>query len=586
MASDRETWLQPRGVSTRRPARRAALPLSAVELGALYAAGCALASSLELPISLERGLQALLATLPVEALAVLLPDWGRQEMDICATQRLGGRAQPTFRRIDLAALPPAGGALEVFPWAPGAAPPTGPLLAAPIRAAGCTLGLLVVALPAGRPPLTSLGFVERLGEQLGQAVRNARLFEATRTEADRLAALGAVGSAMRRPLPVQRLLQQALGQLLATTNLDLAVIYLREEGEAGWTIAASAGIARQPAARLAPRAQATRRSSAPLVPRRPLVEEDLPPVPGRSTPRCLMHLPLRSPGRVLGVLTVGSYRERHFAPGALELLAGVAAQIALSLDNALLHREARLGAAELARANLALEQALRSKDQFLANVTHELRRPLAPARLVLETLLENPPGRIPPERQQQLLRNALNNLDSLNALVSELLDAVRVEQQARPADNVLLDLGALARRTLAAMQPLGEERGLEVRSLIPRAPVHVRGDPQALGRVIANLLSNAVKFNRQQGSILLQLEESEGRAVLSVTDTGIGIPRHARPHIFERFYQADGSSTRMHDGLGLGLFIAREIVEQHGGQIRFDTEEGVGTTFTVTLPVA
>jgi len=558
------------------------------ELQALDAVGGALCSSLELRTSLSRGLQSLLQQRPYLAAGALLPDWASQELEVHTAARTGDQVEYGFWRVDLLAL--AGS--PAVAWAPLVAPARqaepsarATVHIAPLRADGLALGMLVVVAPSGSPSLSSQPFLIALGERFGQAVRNARLYDSARTEADQLAAISAVGDAARRLLPERQLLAQAIRQVLAVTNLDLAAIYLRNGSGDAFTLAAHAGVSRRLAARLIPRLPA--RFPAHVAAPQPVFEEGLggPGTRGRA-PRCLMHVALRSPGRDLGILTVGSYRDAHFAPGAARVLTAVAGHIATGLDYALLYREAKDRAADLARANEAINAALHSKDQFLANVTHELRRPLAPARMVLETLLETPEGRLSPQRKEQLLRNALGNLDSLNALISELLDAARMERSTERLARELVDLGAIIHQALVAIRPLAEERNLRLQALVPAAAIHVYGDPQALGRVVGNLLSNAIKFNRSRGSVLVQLERSGNLAVLSVTDTGIGIPRHAQPHIFERFYQADGSSTRAHDGVGLGLYIAREIVERHGGEIRFTSEEGVGTTFTVALPLA
>lgn len=555
------------------------------ELQALDAVGQALASSLELGPCLSRGLQALLEQSPCLAAAILLPCWPSRELEVYTARREGEGIQASFRRLDLLALSEA----PAIVWPPerpqaSLAPPAiRGVETAPLRAGGLALGVLaVVPSPTSPAPRRLLA---ALGERFGQAVANARLFEGVRAEADQLAAINSVGDIARRPLPTRELLGQAVRRVLAVTNLDLAALYLRESGGDGLAVAACAGLTRSRAAGLIPRLppRAAARGAAP----KPVVEEAIGDTSaGRRKPRCLMHVPLLSPGRDLGVLTVGSYHHDHFAPGAAWLLIAMASHIALGLDYALLYREARERAAELARANEAMKAALHSKDQFLANVTHELRRPLAPARLVVETLLETPEGKLSPQRRERLLRNALANLDSLNALISELLDAARMERSPAPLERQLVDLAALARQSIASIRPLAEERSLRVQAILPPASVYVYGDAQALERVVGNLLSNAVKFNKARGSVLVQLERSGGQAVLSVTDTGIGIPAHAQPHIFERFYQADASSTRAHEGMGLGLYIAREIVRQLGGQIRFDTREGVGTTFTVTLPLA
>lgn len=548
------------------------------EMEALDAVGQSLSSSLELHSSLVHGLLALLEAWPCHAAGLLLPSWASQELEVHTAWRAGQQVETGFRRIDL--LAPT--ARLAVAWAPPRLVADGAVQVAPLRAGQQALGLLAIVAPAGTRELRQ-PFLEALGQRFAQAVANARLYEDVRAEADRLAAISAVGDAARRPLPVGRLLSQALRQVLAVTDLELAAVYLRDAESGATSVAAHAGMSHRLAARLVARLPTRARTSATL----PLVEEDLAGAgSGARTPLCLMHISLRSPRRDLGFLTVGSYSRPHFAPGATRLLMAVANQIALGLDYALLFREAKERAAELVRANEAMNAALHSKDQFLANVTHELRRPLAPARMVLETLLEAPEGHLSPQRKERLLRNALNNLDSLNGLISELLDAARMEKTAEPPGREIVDLGALVRQAIASIRPLAEESKLRLQAIVPAAPVRVYGDAQGLGRVVGNLLSNAVKFNKRRGSVLVQLERSGNQAVLSVTDTGIGIPVHAQPHIFERFYQADGSSTRTHEGVGLGLYIAREIVEQHGGQIRFDTQEGVGTTFTVTLPLA
>jgi len=555
---------------------------------------------------LERAMQALLDALPYSNARILLLDWQTHEVEVYTGRGCGHQCELSFRRLDLLSLSPAtpdAATLAALPVPDDEATSPGQwLLASPITARGEVLGLLTACLDPGRRSLRrERRLLDSIASQVGAAVENARLYERARREADRLAAVNAVGSAVRRSLRIPRLLDEALCQLLAVTNLELGVVFLRHGESGALSIAARSGMSRQLAVRLGDRLQEQPDLGARGSPgsSQVVIEEDLAVLAqrqrsGARIPRCLMHIPLRSPERSLGIMTVGSYTQRHFAPGAVDLLAGMGSHISLALENAHLYEETQASARhlaaineKLAQANEALREAIRSKDQFLANVTHELKRPLAPARLVVETLLEAPPGKLSPQRQERLLRNALNNLDNLNALVSDLLDAVRLQRQSHPSTNETVDLRIVARNSLAAMRPLAEVRGIQLHSIIPAGAIKVQGDPEALARVLTNLLSNAIKFNKERGSVLVQLERTAAeQAVFSVTDTGIGIPAHARRHIFEHFYQADSSSTRTHEGLGLGLFIASGIVEQHGGQIRFDTEEGVGTTFTVVLPLA
>jgi signal transduction histidine kinase len=568
------------------------------DLKALDAAGRALGSSLDLRAALERALTLLLGKLRYRAFDVLLVDWETCEIEIYSG-RHARRSRPTFQRVDLQKLPAHGAVtLDAVAACDGSrsASQPGRLLASPITGNGRALGFLAASLPARRRSIRrERSLLGRIGRRIGAAVVNARLYEQARREADRLAAVNLVGSAVRRSLRVPSLLDEALRQLLAVTNLEFGVVFLAGKETSHLSAAARAGMSDELAAALGEEVERELKLREPSPGnRKPIAYEDL---PGRregwrKPPRCLMHIPLCSLAHTFGVLSVGSASQRHFAPAATDFMRTMGGQISLALENAHLYEETeeyarRLAAinAELSRANEALREAMQSKDQFLANVSHELKRPLAPARLAVETLLEAPRGKVAPQRQERLLRNALSNLDNMDALVSQLLDAVRLQRQPQPSTDEITDLRSVVRRSLAAMRPLAEARGIQVQSIISSRAIKVAGDAEALGRVCTNLLSNAVKFNREGGSVLVQLEESAaGEAVLSVTDTGVGIPAHARRHIFDPFYQADASSTRAHDGLGLGLYIAKGIVEQHGGQIRFDTEEGAGTTFTVALP--
>ncbi len=566
----------------------------------LDSVGQALGSSLEIDASLTGAIRALLDAQRYSGVAVLLLDWDSQEIVTYSGLRSSGRSHIDLERHDLLALPqyPKGTAPVVPLKSLSSRAGIGSLLTSPIVAAGQVLGVLAVTgkPTAGRKPYERR-LLRSIAQRIGTAVSNARLYAQAREEADRLAAVSAVGDAVRRSLHVPRILSDALRQLLLVTDLEFGVIYLISEAEGTLSVAARASLSPQTARWIRKHIRQRLGHQLTILDGQPTIEEDLPTgdnaPQGTEAPRCLMHVPLTFRSRPLGLLTVGSHTQSHFAPRAVELLAAMGSQISLALENVRLYEKYRTSARELevtntqlAETNEALRDAIRSKDHFLANVTHELKRPLAPARLVVEALLESP-ERFSAQRQEKMLRNVLDNLDSMDTLVTELLDAVRLQRQPFPSLTETIDLRTVTRRSLAAMRPLAEARGVKLHAIIPSAPIRVRGDPEGLARVVANLLSNAVKFNREAGSVLVQIESTaEGTAVLSVTDTGVGIPPHARPRVFEHFYQADSSSTRAHEGLGLGLYIAKGIVEQHGGRIRFDSQEGVGTTFTVTLPLA
>jgi signal transduction histidine kinase len=134
------------------------------------------------------------------------------------------------------------------------------------------------------------------------------------------------------------------------------------------------------------------------------------------------------------------------------------------------------------------------------------------------------------------------------------------------------------------LRPLAEEKDVSLTTEL--APAEVIGDPVHLAQVVTNLLSNAVQYNRRDGAVRVELSSTSGDAILSVTDTGCGIPDADRPHLFERFYRVDKARARASGGNGLGLAICKSLVEAHGGTIGFESKAGAGSTFWVRLPSA
>jgi signal transduction histidine kinase len=189
--------------------------------------------------------------------------------------------------------------------------------------------------------------------------------------------------------------------------------------------------------------------------------------------------------------------------------------------------------------------------------------------------------------QRQMLEIALTNVDKLGAVITELLDVVRLGAESEASVGRIFDLRALAEDGVNALRPQSEAKEVTLLVNLPDAPVEVNGDQRKIGRVLSNLLGNAVKFNRPGGEVRLCVERKDDQwAQVSVSDTGIGIPEEAMDKVFSRFFQVESVSTRVHEGLGLGLAIVKEYVEQGGGEIWVESEEGKGSVFTFTLPLA
>ncbi|WP_028103622.1 sensor histidine kinase [Pseudoduganella violaceinigra] len=223
------------------------------------------------------------------------------------------------------------------------------------------------------------------------------------------------------------------------------------------------------------------------------------------------------------------------------------------------------------------------KNEFIATVSHELRTPMTSIRASLSMLVDGGAGDLPAD-VRHLVNIAYQSSERLVRLVNDVLDIEKIEAGKMEFRNdalpiaPLLDEAINAVRGSAAQRPVALEREGNSRGL------QVRGDRDRLVQVLVNLLSNAIKYSPQFNSVTLGCEAVPEGVRLSVSDNGPGIPQAFRARIFGKFAQADSSDTRLKGGTGLGLAICRAIVEQHGGTIGFDTEEGRGTTFHVTLP--
>ena len=237
---------------------------------------------------------------------------------------------------------------------------------------------------------------------------------------------------------------------------------------------------------------------------------------------------------------------------------------------------------ELVAARQKAEDANRMKDEFLAVVSHELRTPLN-ALMGWVALLRG--GTLRPERSAYALEVIDRNADALARLVGDLLDVARSLTGRLQIEPARADLAEIARPVVDAMRPSAEARHVTM-TFSADPPAIVWADARRMEQVVWNLVSNAVKFTPPGGRVDVAVASRDGFAVLSVADTGRGIDPAFLPHLFQRFRQEDAGSTRHHGGLGLGLAIARHLVELHGGTIEGTSAgEGRGARFTVVLPL-
>jgi PAS domain S-box-containing protein len=292
----------------------------------------------------------------------------------------------------------------------------------------------------------------------------------------------------------------------------------------------------------------------------------------------LLVAPLLARGRTLGALslaTAGS--RRRYGEADLPLVEDLARRLATAVDNATLYHEAR-------EAFQQAEEASRLKDEFLATLSHELRTPLN-AIIGWAHLLRG--GQLDQAGTARALETIDRNAKVQAQLISDVLDVSRIIRGKLQLEIRLLELPAVIEAALDALRPAADGKGVRIQSTLDPESGLVSGDPNRLQQVLWNLLSNAIRFSPRGGRVQVSLARTGAHVEVRIVDDGAGIAPEFLPHVFERFRQADASSTRKHSGLGLGLAIVRHIVELHGGVVEaFSEGEGKGSAFVVKLPLA
>ena len=285
--------------------------------------------------------------------------------------------------------------------------------------------------------------------------------------------------------------------------------------------------------------------------------------------------PLISQGQLFGTLSFGSYRRTQFTLAETELLQALCDQVAIALERANLVNS-------LQQQTEQLRQADRLKDEFLAVLSHELRSPLNPI-LGWTRLLQG--GRLTEAQTSNAFVTIERNAKLQSQLIEDLLDISRIMRGKLTLNATSVSLATVVTAALETVRLAAEAKQIQIETAIDDRVQSVSGDPGRLQQVIWNLLSNAVKFTDEGGRIEVRLAQMGHHVQLQITDTGKGISPAFLPHVFDYFRQEDGSTTRRFGGLGLGLAIAHQIVELHGGKIWVESAgEGYGATFAFQLP--
>jgi GAF domain-containing protein/DNA-binding response OmpR family regulator/anti-sigma regulatory factor (Ser/Thr protein kinase) len=420
-----------------------------------------------------------------------------------------------------------------------------------------------------------------LAGQAAVALENRRLFQDVQARVNELTILTRIGRRLASTLDLDEILASVIEESFNATKATNGGILLYNEHENALEVRTMRGFAPEIEARyighmihahegLAGRVLNT--GEAVLV-NDVTQEPDYQEIDSRT--RSELILPIRQGGLLLGVLNLESPLVNGFSQSDVQLLEAMADQAAVAITNARAYEAER-------QAVERMREVDRLKTQFLANMSHELRTPLNSIIGFSRVMLRGIDGPLT-DMQSTDLTSIYNSGQHLLGLINNILDLSKIEAGKMELAIESVNLVDIAKTVMSTAVALVKDKAVKLEQDVPQDLPTVMADQTRVRQIILNLVSNAAKFT-EHGSIRLSMVAMPKEVMISVTDTGIGIPQDKIEHIFEEFTQVDASTTRKYGGTGLGLAITRRFVEMHKGRIWVESQEGVGSTFNFTLP--
>ncbi len=466
----------------------------------------------------------------------------------------------------------------------------------PLKARDRILGVLTfVNTESSRHyTLEDMALAEGLANRAALTVDNARLYrteqhtrQAAERTSDRLLRLQAVSTALSQALTPAQVATAVVEQGLNSLGAHAGTVVLLNDSGTELEIVGTVGFPqdvvdkwqRFPVSQQVPMADAVRGKAPVLVESFAKWSDRYPglgPLASITGSQALIAFPLIVEGHTIGAMGLSFLQPQSFSEDDRAFMLALAQQCAQALERARLYQTEQ-------RLRAQAEAANRIKDEFLATVSHELRTPLT-AIVGWSSMLRT--SQLDHETTARAIETIERNAKAQTQIIEDLLDVSRIITGKLSLDARSTELDSIIRTALEALSPAAATKGLIIESELDAGAGTVWGDPSRLQQVMWNLLSNAVKFTPRGGKIEARLRRVESHVQISISDTGQGISPEFLPFVFDRFRQADGTSTRVHGGLGLGLAIVRHLVEMHGGVVRAESAgEGLGATFTVELPL-
>jgi hypothetical protein len=466
----------------------------------------------------------------------------------------------------------------------------------PLKARGKILGVLtfVNAEAHRHHTLEDLALAEDLANRAALAVDNARLYQAemeirlaAERTSDLLKRLQSVSESLSQALTQQQVASAVVEQAINSIGAHAGTVVLLDKAANELEIVGTVNFPPEVVKKWerfslnqqVPIADAIRSNS-------PVVVESfaewsdyypgLGPLASVTGSQALVAYPLIVKGHTIGAIGLSFPSRQNFSEDDRSFMMALSQQCAQALERARLYETEQ-------KLRTQAEAANRMKDEFLATVSHELRTPLN-AILGWSQMLKT--GNLGEIAKEKALTTIERNAKAQTQLIDDLLDVSRIITGKLRLDIRAVDLSSVIIASVDAVRPAAEAKEIRLQMLLDPQAGPISGDSDRLQQIVWNLLSNAVKFTPKGGRVQVRLERINSHVEIVVSDTGIGIDEEFLPHVFDRFRQLDGSITRRHGGLGLGLAIVRQLVELHGGTVLAENNKEVqGSTFTVALPV-
>jgi len=311
--------------------------------------------------------------------------------------------------------------------------------------------------------------------------------------------------------------------------------------------------------------------------------------------RIAIILPISRQGEKMGYLFLGEHKRSGYSARDLRVVRALADELAIAIQNALSveeirelngHLEQRISAAtkELRANNVQLQRLDEAKDEFISMASHQLRTPLTSIKGYISMLIDGDVGEVTKE-QKHLLNEAFVSSERMVRLIGDFLNVSRLQTGKFVIDKHPVDLALLVQREIDGLEQNAAARGMKFEYKKPKDIPMLELDENKIQQVVMNFSDNAIYYSKEKSKITVSLKKGDGYVEFNVIDTGIGVPEEEQSQLFNKFFRATNARRARPDGTGVGLFLAKKVIDDHGGKILFESKEGKGSTFGFRLPI-